>query len=158
LSITFDIAGEAFQEAYNQALIAKENNEVPAGSVIVKGNKIIAAAPNRIIEKKDPTAHAEILAIREAAKKLNNERLVNCDLYCTLEPCSMCTGAIILARIRKVYFLNFDFKLPGLRSVLELKNHNHYPEWECNDSFNFQYDLLLKNFFREKRAKSTDTN
>ena len=85
--------------------------EVPVGAVIVSaGGQILAQAHNRIVLDHDPTAHAEILAIRAASAALNNERLLECDLYVTLEPCAMCAGAISLARLRRVYFAAFDPK------------------------------------------------
>ncbi len=83
---------------------AAEAGEVPIGCVIVQGDKVIASAGNRTIRDNDPTAHAEILAIRQAAGRLGNQRLGDCDLYVTLEPCTMCAGAISFARIRRLYF------------------------------------------------------
>src|ERR1700710_365515 len=90
------------------ALKAAENagksGEVPIGCVIVRDNAVIATAGNRTLSDRDPTAHAEILAIREAARKIGSERLVDCDLYVTLEPCTMCAAAISFARVRRLYY------------------------------------------------------
>lgn len=96
----------AFEEARN----AQNRGEVPIGCAIVKNGEVIAQAGNRTITDSDPTAHAEILAIRAAASALGNERLTDCDLYVTLEPCAMCAGAISFARIRRLYFAAQDPK------------------------------------------------
>jgi tRNA(adenine34) deaminase len=88
------------QIALEEARAAQARGEVPVGCVIVRGGEIIARAGNRTIADKDPTAHAELLAIRDAAAKLGSERLADCDLYVTLEPCAMCTAAMSFARIR----------------------------------------------------------
>jgi tRNA(adenine34) deaminase len=96
------------------ALKAAENagksGEVPIGCVIVRGNEVIATAGNRTLTDRDPTAHAEVLAIRQASEAIGSERLVDCDLYVTLEPCTMCAGAISLARIRRLYYGAVDPK------------------------------------------------
>ena len=83
---------------------AGKSGEVPIGCVIVRDDEVIAAAGNRTLTDRDPTAHAEVLAIRQAAEKLGTERLADCDLYVTLEPCTMCAGAISFARIRRLYY------------------------------------------------------
>jgi tRNA(adenine34) deaminase len=92
-----DLALAAAEQAQNAG-------EVPIGCVIVRDGEVIATAANRTLSDRDPTAHAEILAIRQAAAQLGSERLVDCDLYVTLEPCTMCAGAISLARIRRLYY------------------------------------------------------
>ena len=98
--------------ALKEARLARDRDEVPVGAVIVdKNNNILASNGNRIIELSDPTAHAEILCIREASKKIKNERLINCKIFSTLEPCLMCASAISLARIEKVFFGAYDYKL-----------------------------------------------
>lgn len=110
------------------ALKAAENagnaGEVPIGCVIVGNNEVIATAGNRTLRDRDPTAHAEVLAIREAAARLGSERLVDCDLYVTLEPCTMCAGAISFARIRRLYYGAADPKgagsIPACASSLRL--------------------------------------
>jgi len=90
--------------ALKAAQNAAKSGEVPIGCVVVRDNSVIAAAGNRTLTDRDPTAHAELLAIREAARKLGSERLTDCDLYVTLEPCTMCAGAISFARIRRLYY------------------------------------------------------
>jgi tRNA(adenine34) deaminase len=96
--------------AFAQAQAAAARGEVPVGACIVHGNQVIAQAGNNILAQHDPTAHAEMLAIREAATRLAGERLTACDLYVTLEPCAMCAGAISLARLRRVYYAAADPK------------------------------------------------
>ena len=90
--------------ALEEARAAQAAGEVPIGCVVVRGGSVIASAGNRTIADRDPTAHAEILAIRDAARALGSERLTDCDLYVTLEPCAMCAGAISFARIRRLYY------------------------------------------------------
>ena len=97
--------------ALKQAAAAAGRGEVPVGAVIVSAKgELLAQTGNRIVELKDPTAHAEILAIRTAAERLGSERLIDCDLYVTLEPCAMCAGAISFARIRRLYYGAEDAK------------------------------------------------
>lgn len=91
-------------EALEIAVAAMRAGEVPVGALVVRGGEVIARADNRTMREHDPTAHAEILALREAAKKLNTERLSDCDLYVTLEPCTMCAAAVSFARIRRLYY------------------------------------------------------
>lgn len=90
--------------ALEEARAAQAAGEVPIGCVVVANGRVIASAGNRTIADRDPTAHAEILAIRDAARALGSERLTDCDLYVTLEPCAMCAGAISFARIRRLYY------------------------------------------------------
>ena len=92
------------EKALAEARAAGERGEVPVGCVVVSGGKVVAQAGNRTLADKDPTAHAEMLAIRAAAAALGSERLSGCDLYVTLEPCAMCSGAISFARIRRLYY------------------------------------------------------
>ena len=108
------------KEALKQAQKAYDKLEVPVGAVIVKDGKIIARAYNQKEEKNDTTNHAEILAIKKASKKLESWRLLDCDMYVTLEPCSMCAGALIQSRIRKVYIGASDEKTGACGSVLNL--------------------------------------
>ena len=91
-------------EAIEQARAASAAGEVPVGCVIVRGSEVLARAGNRTLRDRDPTAHAELLAIRQAAAALGSERLVDCDLHVTLEPCAMCAAALSFARIRRLYF------------------------------------------------------
>jgi tRNA(Arg) A34 adenosine deaminase TadA len=101
---------DPFSAAFDAARAASEAGEVPVGAAVLRAGEIIAAAGNRTLRDKDPTAHAETLAIREACAKLGSERLVDCDLYVTLEPCAMCAAAISFARIRRLYFAASDPK------------------------------------------------
>ncbi|OPZ62820.1 MAG: tRNA-specific adenosine deaminase [Candidatus Aerophobetes bacterium ADurb.Bin490] len=143
------------KEALKEAAKAEKKDEVPVGAVIVSGGKIIARGHNLIRSKKDPSAHAEMIAIKKAAKKLNNERLNGCALYVTLEPCSMCAGAIILSRIKLVVYGTKDPKTGACGSMISLlqhEKHNHKVEvhngvleQECGD--------ILKEFFKGKRLK-----
>ena len=96
--------------ALAEARAAGERGEVPIGSVIVRGGDVVTRAGNRTLADRDPTAHAEILAIRQAAEAIGTERLVDCDLYVTLEPCTMCAGAISFARLRRLYYGAGDAK------------------------------------------------
>lgn len=117
------------KEALKEAKKAYDKLEIPVGVVIVKNNKIIARAHNLKEEKKDTTKHAEILAIQKASKKLESWRLIDCEMYVTLEPCSMCAGALINSRIKKVYIGAKDSKTGACGSVLNLLkdykfNHN----------------------------------
>ncbi len=101
---------DALSAAFEAARQAAAAGESPIGAAVVCGTEIIAVAGNRVLRDRDPTAHAEMLALRAAARALHNERLVGCDLYVTLEPCAMCAGAISLARIRRLYFAAADEK------------------------------------------------
>jgi len=112
-------------EALKEAKKAEAMNEVPVGAVIVKNGKIIAAAHNITETLKDPTAHAEIIAIKRAASYLKNWRLNGCELYVTLEPCPMCAGAILQSRISKIYIGTFDPRLGACGSIINiLQNKN----------------------------------
>ncbi len=105
------VQGKGFMDvAFTEARVAALAGEVPIGCVIVHEGKVIARAGNRTVADKDPTAHAEMVALREAAKKLRAERLTECDLYVTLEPCTMCAAAMSLARIRRLYYGAVDPK------------------------------------------------
>lgn len=106
---------EAMALAFAEAEKAAARGEVPVGAVITDAHgKVLASAGNRTLALHDPTAHAELLAIREAAQKLGSERLVDCDLYVTLEPCAMCAAAVSFARLRRLYFAAADGKMGGV--------------------------------------------
>ncbi len=141
--------------ALAQAQKAKNKDEVPVGAVIVQNGKVIAKACNMRESKKDPLGHAEIYAISKAARKLGGWRLPGCSLFVTLEPCPMCAGAIINARIEKVVFGAYDPKAGALGSLYDLAEGklNHTPiviggvmEEECAG--------MLSSYFREKRDRS----
>jgi len=139
------------------ALKAAENagksGEVPVGCVIVRDNAVIASAGNRTLTDRDPTAHAEILAIRQAADSIGTERLVDCDLYVTLEPCTMCAGAISLARIRRLYYGAADPKGGAVDSGVRFFSSptcHHVPEVYPAVGEN-EAAALLKDFFKARR-------
>lgn len=144
----------AFAVAFSEAKKAMEAGEVPVGAAIVYRGEVIVHARNRIIERKEPTAHAELLALNEASRLLKNERLPGCELYTTLEPCAMCSGALVLARIKGVYFLAVDEKLPAFRKIMELEGHNHYPDWAHYEMSEYPAGDLLRQFFKKKRLKA----
>lgn len=140
--------------AYKEALKAMSEDEVPVGAVIVKDGKVIAKAHNCKEKSNDPLGHAEILCIRKASKKLGNWYLKDCELYVTLEPCVMCSGALINARIAKVYFGARDVKsgsLSGLFNLLEQRGFNHYFDFEYIEDV--RCGNVLKEYFACKRKK-----
>ena len=142
--------------AIEQASLASEKGEVPVGAVITLGGEILAMSHNNAISINDPSAHAEILAIREAARKLDNYRLVDTTLYVTLEPCIMCAGAIVQARIRRVVFGAEDPKSGGAVSLYRLlhdKRLNHTVEVTGGVKKDACAEILGR-FFHEKRITS----
>ncbi len=146
------------KEALKEAKKAYEKLEVPVGAVIVKDNKIIARAHNLKETKKDTTNHAEILAIQKASKKLEAWRLNDCEMYVTLEPCSMCAGAIINSRIKKIYIGALDEKTGAAGSVLNLfedYKFNHKVEVE-KGILKEDCENILKSFFKELRKIKKD--
>lgn len=148
-----NIQEKFMKEALKEAKKAYDKLEVPVGAVIVKDGKIIARAHNIKEEKKDTTKHAEILAISKASKKLNSWRLTDCEMYVTLEPCSMCAGALIQSRIKKVCIGTMDEKTGACGSVLNLLEDytfNHKVEIETG-ILQEKCEELLKQFFKELR-------
>jgi tRNA(adenine34) deaminase len=139
--------------ALKQAKNAENAGEVPIGCVIVRDGKVLAAAGNRTLTDRDPTAHAEILAIRDAARALGSERLVDCDLYVTLEPCTMCAGAISFSRIRRLYYGAADPKGgavdSGVRFFAQPTCH-HAPEIYPSVGER-EAATLLTDFFKARR-------
>lgn len=143
------------QQALLLAEKAQQQDEVPVGAVIVKDNQLIAEGWNQPIQSHDPSAHAEMQAMRAAGKALNNYRLVDTTLYVTLEPCSMCVGAMVHARVKRVVFGAYDAKTGACGSAVNLADaahHNHIIdvtggvlENPCRE--------LLQGFFRYKRQK-----
>ena len=144
---------EFMEVAIEQALSAAEHGEVPVGAVLVIDNQIIAKAGNQPVSGSDPTAHAEIIALREGARKLNNYRLPGSTLYVTLEPCSMCVGAMLHARVAKVVFGATDPKTGALVSRYHMGRDgrsNHTLEI-TGGILGEQCGLLLKDFFAKRR-------
>ncbi len=146
--------------AIAEAHAAEAAGEVPVGAVVLSpSGEVISRGNNQVLRRNDPTAHAEIIAMREAGLALGNYRLLGCTLVCTLEPCAMCAGAILHARIARLVFAARDPKAGACGSVLSVMNHpalNHRVAIvegvlaeECS--------ALLTNFFRRRRGKSADT-
>ncbi|EWH08875.1 tRNA-specific adenosine deaminase [Catenovulum agarivorans DS-2] len=134
---------------------AKSINEIPVGAVIVKDNQLIASGFNQSILTNDPSAHAEMLAVREAGKVLNNYRLVGCKLYVTLEPCPMCAGLLVHSRLDEVIFGAADLKTGACGSVMNLVQHE-----QLNHKLNVRGGVLadlcgkkLSDFFKKRRAE-----
>ena len=151
------IRGMAAPSLMDLALKAAENagkaGEVPIGCVIVLNNEVIAEAGNRTLADRDPTAHAEILAIRQATRAVGSERLVDCDLYVTLEPCTMCAGAISLSRVRRLYYGAADPKGGAVESGVRFfasPTCHHVPE-VYSAVGETEAATLLKEFFRARR-------
>ena len=134
---------------------AAQEGEVPVGAIIVRQGKILARAHNQPIHLSDPGAHAEVLALRRAGKKLKNYRLEDCTLYATIEPCVMCAGAMVLARIKRVVFGASDPKAGAAGSVLSVIGNpklNHHPEI-VSGILEDDCALLLQTFFRSARKR-----
>jgi tRNA(adenine34) deaminase len=142
--------------ALQEAEAAYEDNEVPVGAVIVHQNRIIGRGYNQIEKLKDPTAHAEMIALTAASSNLNNWRLSECDIYVTLEPCVMCTGALLHSRIKNLYFSAFDPKFGACGSVYNIAEEGKYNH-KLN-VFSGIYDNesrdILKKFFGNIRLKT----
>ena len=143
--------------ALEEAAKALERGEVPIGAVIVENSgNIVARAGNETRARLDPSAHAEVLAIREACTVLKTERLVNCDMYVTLEPCAMCAALIANARIRRIYFAASDPKSGGIQQgarIFDRKQTHHVPEIYSGIGEE-KAAKLLRNFFSKKRLKA----
>ncbi len=141
--------------ALKAAKKARENGEVPVGAVLVKDDEIISTGQNSPITLNDPTAHAEIIALREGGEKLKNYRLIDTILYVTIEPCTMCMGAIMHARVKKLVFGTFDPRAGAAGSLFDFTIENKFNhnvevksgilESECRE--------LIQDFFKQKRSK-----
>jgi tRNA(adenine34) deaminase len=144
------------EEALREAQRALEAGEVPVGGVVVCDGKVVGRGWNRVIADNDPTAHAEVIALREAGEALGNYRLGQCELFATIEPCAMCAGALVHARIKRLVYGADDPKAGAVKSVIPGVNHpqlNHRIEVQggvlagrCAD--------MLQAFFRERRNSS----
>ncbi len=138
--------------ALKEAKKAYKKGEVPIGAVVVKDNKVIARAHNLRESKHDPTGHAEIIAIKKASKKLKSWRLEDCDIYVTLEPCPMCAGAIIQARIKNLYFGAYDSKSGAASGAINLFNYPWNHQVKVNGGIlEMESKMLLKEFFKSLR-------
>lgn len=151
----FDLPNPYMELALKEAELASLRGEIPVGAVIVNSstNKIIAMKANEVEKLKDPTAHAELLVIKEVCNFFGSKIINNCDLYVTLEPCPMCAHAISLARIRRLYFGAYDIKGGGVQHgarVFSAKSCHHTPEiYEGIEAF--KSEKLLKEFFQQLR-------
>ena len=142
------------EEALRAAQRALEAGEVPVGAVVVCGERIVGRGWNRNITDSDPTAHAEIVALREAGAAVGNHRLAECDLFATIEPCPMCAGALVHARIKRLVYGADDPKAGAVHSVIEVLNHpalNHHMEVQ-GGVLAGRCAELLQAFFRERRG------
>src|ERR1700733_2802857 len=139
--------------ALDEARTAQSLGEVPVGCVIVRDGAVIASAGNRTLADRDPTAHAEIIAIRAAAASLGSERLDGCDLYVTLEPCAMCAGAVAFARVRRLYYGAADVKGGAVDSGVKFfASPTSHPRPEVYGGLaKAEAGALLEEFFRERR-------
>jgi tRNA(Arg) A34 adenosine deaminase TadA len=139
--------------ALAEARAAAERGEVPVGAVVMKDGEVVSSAGNRTLQDRDPTAHAEMLALRAAAVSLGSERLTGCDLYVTLEPCPMCAGAISFARIRRLYFGASDPKGGAVENGVRLyasPSCHHVPE-VYGGLREGEAGEMLRGFFRGRR-------
>ena len=142
------------REAFEEGRLAADHGDVPIGAVIVRDRAVVARAGNRREVDADPTAHAEVIAIREAARVLRRWRLSDCALYVTVEPCAMCAGAAVLARIALVVFGAPDEKAGAVKSKTDLLDAswmNHHPRWRYYPQLRDQIEPLLSDFFAGQR-------
>ncbi len=142
--------------ALKEAIKSLKSDDVPVGAIIVRNNLIVAKAHNEVEKRKDPTAHAELLAIRKALKNLNQKYLLDCILYTTLEPCAMCAGALVLSRIKKVVFSTYDPKSGAGGTVMNILSNphlNHRIE-VFGGILEEESSELLKEFFKKLRLKN----
>jgi len=141
--------------AFQEAETAFEEKEIPVGAVIVKEGRIIGRGRNQTERLHDPTAHAEMIALTAAANTIQQERLNNCTLYVTLEPCLMCTGALLLARITAIYFAAFDTKFGACGSLYNLPAEGKYNHTIkiYSGLMEKEAQTLMKNFFKEVRKR-----
>ena len=147
-------------QAFLLAKKAYEHDDVPIGAIIVKEGKIIARGENRVQKSKNPTLHAEIVAINKACKKLNQKFLDECDLYVTLEPCAMCATAASFARIKNIYFAAVDKKGGGITTnakVFETDKHLWKPNIIQMPEYADKSAETLRNFFKKQRTTKRET-
>jgi tRNA(adenine34) deaminase len=164
--LTPEVAGAAsgadvgfMRIALAQAELARLEGEVPVGAVVVKDGEVVAVGYNQPIGRHDPTAHAEVMALRAAAEKIGNYRLPGCELYVTLEPCAMCSGAMMHARLARVVYAASDPKTGVCGSVLDLFAHavlNHHTQ-VVGGVLAGEASAMLKAFFAERRAAARRT-
>ncbi len=145
---------EALTLALDEARAAGAAGEVPVGAVVIDNGVVVGRGQNRVLRDLDPTAHAEIVALREAARTLGNYRLGNCELFVTLEPCAMCAGAMIHARLSRLIYAAADPKAGAVGSVLEVLNHPNLNPHMLVTSGELAEESaeLLRDFFRQRRT------
>jgi tRNA(adenine34) deaminase len=149
------------REALEEGRLAAEHGDVPIGAAIVRDGAVVARAGNRREVDADPTAHAEVIAIREAARSLGRWRLSDCTLYVTVEPCAMCAGAAVLARVALVVFGAPDEKAGAVRSVAELLDAtwmNHRPRWRFYPQLRGEVEQVLSEFFATQRRGRSEAD
>lgn len=141
-------------QALQEARKAYEEGEVPVGAVVVCGGEVVAAAHNRVETLRDPSAHAEMLAVREACKRRGDWRLSDCVLYVTLEPCIQCAGLAVLARLKEIIFATEDHRFGGLVSLVNVVQHPRLPHRVRfrKGPLEKEARALLERFFRERRS------
>jgi len=145
------------EEALREAQRAQANGEVPVGAVVVCAGQIVGRGSNRNLLDYDPTAHAEIVALREAGRALENHRLAGCTMYVTIEPCAMCAGAMVHARVERLVYGADDVKAGAAKSVMQVVNHpklNHQME-VTGGVLAGRCQEMVQEFFREKRKNSS---
>jgi tRNA(adenine34) deaminase len=145
---------ESLSLALDQARAAAAAGEVPVGAIVVENGIVVGRGQNRVLRDLDPTAHAEIVAIREAARAVGNYRLAGCELFVTLEPCAMCAGAMIHARLGRLIYAAADPKAGAVGSVLQVLNHPRLNHQMLVTSGELAEESgeLLRSFFRERRT------
>jgi tRNA(adenine34) deaminase len=146
--------GEVLALALDEARAAAAAGEVPVGAIVIAHGEVVGRGQNRVLRDLDPTAHAEIVALREAARKLGNYRLPACEIFVTLEPCAMCAGAMIHARLGRLVYAAADPKAGAAGSVLQVLNHpqlNHQMVVTSGELAE-ESGELLRSFFRERRT------
>ena len=143
------------RQALEQARLAAEAGEVPVGALVIKDGRLLAAAHNRNLLDRDPAGHAEIVALRQAAAALGNHRLVGCEMFVTIEPCAMCAGAMVHARLARLVYGASDPKAGAAGSVLQVLNHpalNHQMEVRAG-MLEEECARILQKFFQSRRGK-----
>jgi tRNA(adenine34) deaminase len=146
--------GEVLMLALDEARAAAAAGEVPVGAIVIADGLIVGRGQNRVLRDLDPTAHAEIVALREAARNLGNYRLSGCEIFVTLEPCAMCAGAMIHARLSRLVYAAADPKAGAVGSILQVLNHpqlNHQMAVTSGELAE-ESGELLRSFFRERRT------
>jgi tRNA(adenine34) deaminase len=147
---------EFMRDALTEAELAEQEGEVPVGAVVVFAGTVIGRGHNRNLGWHDPTAHAEVVALRDAGKSIGNHRLSDCEMFVTIEPCAMCAGAIIHARIRRLVYGAADPKAGAVHSVMRVLNHpqlNHKVEVESG-VLGAECSAVVQEFFRRRRAEN----